>query len=58
MSDEVWAKQSCTGKRRYDRRAAEGACKEARRKGRARRMRAYPCDLCRGWHITRIGDRK
>lgn len=49
-------RESCrrTGKRRYpDHQSAVQALHRFAQSTRARKpVRAYPCDLCKGWHIT------
>jgi hypothetical protein len=57
MNRKRW--KMCRSKHRYpDKRAAVSAmarCLRLRgRHGRAGALRAYPCPICRGWHLTHL----
>lgn len=50
-----WYNKKCivTNKVRYQsRKAADQACTEVKKRGKARYLRSYKCEFCSRWHVT------
>lgn len=57
-STPVFSLTTCGYTSRYDKRGAltqiNRFAKVRGRHGRPLNLRAYPCDQCRGWHLTKV----
>lgn len=58
ISTPIFDLAPCGYKGRYDKRGAltqiNRFAKVRGRHGRPLRLRAYPCEECRGWHLTKV----
>lgn len=58
ISTPIFNLAPCGYKGRYDKRGAltriNRFAKVRGRHGRPLRLRAYPCEECRGWHLTKV----